>query len=448
MKNVLILGAGLVARPMVKHLLDHDIDVTVASRTKSKGDAMMARYEKGRTVAWTVDQDEELDKMVKEHDLVVSLLPFAFHPQVAEKCIAHRKPMVTTSYVKPEMQALNQQARDAGIILLNEIGVDPGIDHMSAMRIIDHIHNKGGRVEAFYSITGALVAPEGASDNPFGYKFSWSPKGVVKASKNPAKFLKEGIERTIPGKDLFKKTFYEEYPGLGTMEIYANRNSINYIDQYGIPEVSTMFRGTFRHKGWCESVDALKELGLLNEEKQNMSGMTYAGMTAGLFGGTADESLKQQVADYLGVETDATAVLAVEWLGLLRDEPMNRRRESPFDVTTDLMIERMMIAEDEREMVAMQHTFLAAYHDKKEVIKSRLLTFGTMNTETSIARTVSLPAAVAVRMILNGKITLTGVYQPVVPEIYNPVLDELEHLDIKMEEEFGLPEDENIHFNL
>ena len=200
MKKVLILGAGMVVRPIVKYLLDKGYLVTVATRTKSKADAMIDGHPNGTSMAWTVDDEETLGRLISEHDLTVSLLPYAYHLMVARKCIAHKKNMVTTSYMKPEMQALNQEAKDAGIVIILELGLDPGIDHMSAMRIIDHVHNKGGKIEEFYSITGALPAPE-ACDNPFNYKFSWSPKGVVLASKNDGRYLRHGNEIYVPPED-------------------------------------------------------------------------------------------------------------------------------------------------------------------------------------------------------------------------------------------------------
>ena len=203
MKKVLILGAGLVVRPMVKYLLAKGFKLTIATRTKSKADNMIAGHPNGTALAWTVDDEAMLDKLIAEHDLTVSLLPWTMHVTVAQKCIANKKHLVTTSYVKPEMQALDQQAKDAGILILMELGLDPGIDHMSAMRIIDHVQGKGGKVEEFYSICGALPAPE-ACDNPFNYKFSWSPKGVVLASMNDGNYLRYGKIIYVPPKDLFK----------------------------------------------------------------------------------------------------------------------------------------------------------------------------------------------------------------------------------------------------
>ena len=444
MKKVLILGAGMIVKPIVQYLLNNGMEVTVATRTKSKADAMVKDHPNGKTLAWTVDDKETLDKLIAENDLTVSLLPYAYHVMAAKVCLKHRKNMVTTSYVKPEMQALDEEAKKAGTIILNEIGVDPGIDHMSAMRIIDTVHNKDGKIEEFYSLCGALPAPEAAT-NPFKYKFSWSPKGVVMASNNDGKYLKHGKIVYTPTEDLFKDIFTVNFPEVAELHVYPNRDSFEYIDIYGIPETKTMYRGTFRYKGWCETLDAMKALKLITNNKMNFEGMTYAEFVGMLIGEPIGENIKQKVADYLKIDINSHPIKAMEWLGLFENKHMNRTEDTPFEITSDLMIEKMVLGKEERDMVIMQHTFLASYPDgKKEVIKSRMLDFGTLSTDTSIARTVALPAAVGVKMILENKINVKGVFRPVIPEIYNPVLDELEKVDIKMIDEYGLPLSENI----
>jgi saccharopine dehydrogenase-like NADP-dependent oxidoreductase len=444
MKNVLILGAGMVVKPIVQHLLNHGIKITVATRTKSKADDMISGHPNGKSIAWTVEDEATLDKLVAEHDLSVSLLPYAYHLMVAKFCIKHKKNMVTTSYVKPEMFSLDQQAKDAGIIILNELGLDPGIDHMSAMRIIDNVHNQGGKVDEFYSFCGALVAPE-VETNPFNYKFTWAPKGVVMAGNNNGKYLRKGKVHDIPTEDLFKNPIKLNFDKVGELEVYPNRDSLPYIELYGIPETNTMFRGTFRYTKWCEVIDAMKKIGLLSYDKFSMANMTYADMMAKLIGASDSSNIKIKIADFLGVNSESNPIVALDWLGLLSTNHINRNEDSPFEVVSDIMIEKMMIKGNERDMVVMQHTFVASYpNGKQEVIRSRMLDFGTLKSNTSIARTVALPAAVGVEMILEGKISAKGVHIPVIPEIYNPILDSLEKLDIRMVEEYGLPLSENI----
>jgi len=444
MKKVLILGAGMVVKPIVQYLLEKGYHVTMATRTISKADKIINGHKNGHAIAWTVDDEKTLERLVSEHDLSVSLLPYAYHVMVAKLCIKHKKNMVTTSYVQPAMKELDQAAKDAGILILNEIGLDPGIDHMSAMRIIDNVHEKNGEIEEFYSFCGALVAPE-VEKNPFNYKFSWAPKGVVMAGNNNGKYLRNGTIRTIPTEDLFKNPIKVDFPEVGELEVYPNRDSLPYVELYGIPETKTMFRGTFRYDKWCEVLDALKALKLIGYDKLNLEGLSYADFMAKMIGAENSENIKKKVAEKLNISVDSNPIKAMEWLGLFSDQKMNRQEDSPFEIVSDLMINKMMINEDERDMVVMQHTFVAKYADgKREVIKSRMLDFGTLKTDTSIARTVALPAACAVEMLLEGKIKVHGVYIPVVPEIYNPVLDQLEKMNIRMIEQYGLPLSENI----
>jgi len=444
MKKILILGAGLVANPMVQYLLGKNFKVSVASNTPDRAEAMVGNHQAGRTIFWEADDKETLDTLVAGHDLTVSLLPYRFHVMVAQHCLKHKKNLVTTSYVKPEMMALDEEAKEAGIILLNEIGLDPGIDHMSAMRIIDKIHANEGAVLEFYSICGALPAPE-AAGNPFRYKFSWSPKGVVLAGNNDAHYLHHGKEVSIPTKDLFKNPFEVDFPEIGKLDVYPNRDTLAYQMIYGIPEARTVFRGTFRYKGWCETLDVMKQLNLISCDHFDMKGMTYADMIAHQTGMKSSSGIQQQVAAYLDIPLTSYALDAIDWLGLFKAEPMGRGIDSTFEVTSDLMINKMGLGPDERDMVALQHTFLAGYSNgMKEVIRSRMLDFGTRATDTSIARTVSLPAAIGAEMILLGEITAKGVHIPVIPEIYNPVLDQLENMNIRMVEEYGLPLTENI----
>ena len=444
MKRILILGAGMVAHPIVYHLLTKNHFVTVANPDVERANQMIGGFTNGRTVYWTIDDQESLEAMVADHDITVSLLPFALHVTVAKACLKQRKSMVTTSYVSPEMLALDAAAKEAGIIILNEMGLDPGIDHMSAMRIIDKIHDRGGEVEEFYSFCGALPAPE-AADNPFKYKFSWSPKGVIMAGNNDARYLRNGQMVEVPTSDLFKNPILVEFNTIGKLEVYPNRDSASYIEIYGIPETKTMMRGTFRYEGWCESMDLIKKLGLITNQSIDMSGMTYADLLAQTAGFEHTQGLRDRIAEKFNISADSKALEALAWLGFFNAELIGRGTDTPFEVTSDLMISKMGLGLQERDMVAMEHTFLVRNSDgTKEVIRSRMLDFGSPATDTSIARTVALPAALAVEMILSGDIREKGVFRPVIPAIYNPVLNELEKLNIRMVEEFGLPLSENI----
>jgi saccharopine dehydrogenase (NADP+, L-glutamate forming) len=438
MKKVLILGAGLVSKPMVDYLFKEGFEVIIATRTKDKADKLIKGHPNGRSVAWMTEDMYTLSDMVRDTDLTVSLLPYRYHFDVAKLCLKHRKPLVTTSYVSPAMQALHDDAVRAGVIFLNEAGLDPGIDHMSAMRIIDHVTHRGGRIDEFYSLCGALPAPEYA-DNPLGYKFSWSPKGVVLASRNGATYLKHGKIVTTEPINLFKDRFTFNFPGVGELEVYPNRDSVSYVDIYGLKGISTMYRGTFRFRAWCETLDLMKEIGLIDDGDHNYTGKTYRQFVAER-AGLPGTDLRSELMNKPGLNPTDKALDALEWLGLFSDKVMGYGVTSPYEITSDLMIRMMWLGDNERDMVVMQHLFLASYPDgHREVISSRMLDFGSPATDTSIARTVALPAAMAVKMILTGRIKISGVYRPVLPDLYNPILDELALNGIRMEEEYGLP---------
>jgi saccharopine dehydrogenase (NADP+, L-glutamate forming) len=443
MKKVLILGAGLVVKPMVEYLLNNNFGLMVASPMKERADEMINGNPLGSSLDWSMDDPAMLEKLVADHDITVSLLPYKYHSDVAKVCLRHTKSLVTTSYIQPGMKDLDESAEKAGVLFLNEIGLDPGIDHMTAMRIIDHIHNKGGKVEEFYSLCGALPAPE-ASDNPLKYKFSWSPKGVILACRNSALYLKKGRKVFIEQEDLFKDRFSYNFQGLGDLEVYPNRDSISYIDIYGIPETSTIYRGTFRYKGWCEALDAMKSLKMLDDSVKNYFRMSYAEFLAER-SGLEVNNLKKNLAGKLDVALNSAVVESLDFLGFFSDEILNYQETTPFEITSDRMIKKMMLTGNERDMVVLQHIFLAAYSDgTREVIKSSMLDFGSPATNTSIARTVALPAAIAVKLILENKIEIKGVHRPVVPQIYSPVLEELKSMGIQMKEKLGLPESEMI----
>jgi saccharopine dehydrogenase-like NADP-dependent oxidoreductase len=410
---------------------------------KERADEMINGNPRGISLDWSMDDPAMLEKLVDEYDITVSLLPYKYHSDVANVCLRHGKSLVTTSYIQPGMMELDESAKKAGILFLNEIGLDPGIDHMTAMSIIDYIHNKNGKVEEFYSLCGALPAPE-AADNPMKYKFSWSPKGVILASRNSALYLKKGRRVYIEPADLFKDRFNYYFPGIGDLDVYPNRDSESYIKIYGIPETKTMYRGTFRYKGWCETLDVMKSLNMLDDSVKNYQDKSYAEFLAERSGSDTKDLVKT-LAKKLGISKQSVAFQSLDYLGFFSDEKLHYHETTPFEITSDRMIKKMLLSAGERDMVILQHIFLASYpNGQREVIKSSMLDFGSASTNTSISRTVALPAAIAVKMILENKIEIKGVHRPVIPEIYKPVLEELKTLGVEMKEEYGLPESEMI----
>ncbi|MDD5628807.1 MAG: saccharopine dehydrogenase C-terminal domain-containing protein [Elusimicrobia bacterium] len=430
MKKVLVLGAGLVSKPLVQYLLKKGFAVTVATRTVSKAEALLDGHPNGRAKAWTVEDKPGLQALVREADLAVSLLPAAYHVLVAEECVAQKKSMVTTSYVSPAMRALDAKAEAAGVLILNELGVDPGIDHMSAMKVIDGVKKEGGQVVSFRSYCGGLPAPE-ANTNPWGYKFSWSPRGVLVAGKNSARYLKDGEQVDIPAPQLFADTHMLDVPGFGELEAYPNRDSMGYIDLYGLRGARTVFRGTLRYKNWRSVLVKVANSGLLDDVERDFQGMTFKMFTAAVVTQGKPETVKADVAAKFGVPTDSNAVAWLEWLGLFGDERLPLAKGGPIDVMAARMVEKMSYAEGERDLLVMHHEFVADYpsQGRSEKITSTLLDFGIPGGDSSMARTVSLPAAMAARLVLEGKIKGQGVRIPVKPAIYEPLLKELEQME-------------------
>jgi saccharopine dehydrogenase-like NADP-dependent oxidoreductase len=434
MSKVLILGAGLVARPLVRYLLDHGFEVIVASRTVSKAINLVDNHPMGTAKELNLKDEDSLKKEVSGADLVISMVPYAFHPIVARYCIEYKINMVTTSYVSEAMTDLNDDAKNAGILILNELGLDPGIDHMEAMRIIHEVAGAGGEISNFTSYCGGLPAPE-ANTNPFGYKFSWSPLGVLLAGKNSAEYKMNGEKVSISSEDLFLNSVKVQIEGLGDFEGYPNRNSLPYIDLYGIQTTKTILRGTLRNVGWCSTLKKIVDLHLLDQEERDWTGFTYASFLRELMNNPNEQNLRRALGLYLNIDENSEIIDRLEWLGLLEDSPLSQTQASAIDIIGDRMLEKLQYQEGERDMIILQHTFEADYPNaKRDRIMSTLIDFGIPNGDSSMSRTVGLPPAIGTRLILEGEINLTGVHIPVIPEIYVPILAELKELGIEFKE--------------
>lgn len=435
MKNLLILGAGLVARPIVRYLLERtDRTVVVASRTVAKAEALVGGHPRGRALALDVSDASAVERLVKDAEIVVSLVPYTHHVAVTKIALRHRVHVVTTSYVSPAMRELDDEARKSGIAILNEIGLDPGIDHMSAMQVIHRIQASGGTVTHFSSCCGGFPAPE-ANTNPWGYKFSWSPRGVLMAGRNSASYLRDGQVVNVPGHDLFAHRFPYGVEGVGAFVIYPNRDSLPYVDYYGLAGVRNMFRGTIRYPGWCETLKAIADLGLLDlEEKSWAAGTTYASFLSS-FLPPGKGSLVERLAGRLGIAADDPIVARLEWAGLLSDRPIPETQASPLDVLSNRLLRMMPYAPGERDMILLRHEFVSSWPDRPAARTVCVLAeYGEAWGDSAMARTVSLPAAIAVRLLLTGKLEAPGVRVPVEPEIYEPVMAELGAMGIRFRE--------------
>lgn len=436
MKTVLVLGAGLVSRPLIRYFLARDgYRLVVADLTADRAKASFGEHARARAIAVDAADAASLDAAMAGADLAVSLLPPPMHPKVAEAAVRAGTDLVTTSYVSSAMRALDAAARERGVLLMNEIGLDPGIDHMSALRAIRAVRQRGGRVVGFRSVCGGLPAPENRRTNPWSYKFSWSPRGVLTAARNPARWLEGGRVVEIDRESLFSATVPFPIEGLGPFEIYPNRDSVAYVPKYELEGVSDMMRGTVRWHRWGETLGAAVRLGLLDPEPRDWPpGTPWAAATASLLPvGAGDVRLR--VAARLGLPPDHEVLDRFAWAGFFSNVPLAPGARSPLDATCARLTEKLAYAAGERDMVILEHALTIEEADgstTREV--HRLVAFGEPRGDTAMSRTVALPAAVLARMRLEGTLDdLAGVEIPVAPAVVGPVLEELEETGIRFE---------------
>ncbi|KAJ2352475.1 hypothetical protein IWW50_004430 [Coemansia erecta] len=447
-KRVLLAGSGMVSQPLVDYLVrTKDTDITVASNNLDEARHLACQFPNTQATLLDIADTAGLNNNVKGSDVVVSLVPAPLHPQLADAAIRNGKHMVTASYISNEMAELDQRAKDASVTILNEIGLDPGIDHCSAMKIIDEAKARGSVVKSFISWCGGLTAPENSS-NQLGYKFSWSPRGVMTAGLNAAKFKINTQVREIPSGSLFANRFENVplFPGFA-FEGLANRDSLQYADIYGLQldEMDTMFRGTLRFQGYSEILDALLKLGFLSLDPAsattNQSAFEFMAKTIGLEPGQlALPQIAQVLARRLDTTPTSTLVtrllLAFEEFGMIGQHQTKIDAPTALDALSKVLQSSLKFGAGERDMVCLFHEFgIEAADGSYEVQTSSLVAYGDPESgETAMARTVGVPAAIATRLLLEGKIQTRGVIRPTMSEIYQPLLERLGHMGMHFTE--------------
>lgn len=436
MQNLLIIGAGRSATVLINYILEqareNNFFVTIAD-----ADVALARQKAGnnpnsRAIWLDASKPNDRRDVISRHDVVVSLLPPQMHLEVAQDCIALGKHMVTASYVSKQVFRLGDEARQRALVFMNELGLDPGIDHMSAMQRIDKIRAKGGKITGFYSYTGGLVAPE-SDDNPWHYKFSWNPRNVVLAGQGTAQFLEEGKLRYIPYRRLFRQYRIIEIPGMGEWEVYANRDSLLYREAYGLQKAKTLFRGTIRHKGFCDAWNALVRIGLTDAtfpivDSDKLSYHDLMDAFLGIAEGTG--SVKDRIAQLIDIDPEGEIMEKLVWLGLFSKRRIKLKNATPSLILENLLLEKWALKPNDKDMVIMQHVFEYELKGRKHKLVSTLTMKGNNGMDTAMSRLVGLPLGIFVKLLMQGKISTTGVRIPTMPEVYEPIMQELEQQGI------------------
>ncbi|KAK1717870.1 Saccharopine dehydrogenase [Colletotrichum lupini] len=430
-QSVLMLGAGFVTRPTLDILSDAGIPVTVACRTLESAKKLSEGVKHATPISLDVNDDKALDAEVAKHDLVISLIPYTFHATVIKSAIRQKKHVVTTSYVSPAMMELDQAAKDAGITVMNEIGLDPGIDHLYAVKTIEEVHREGGKILSFLSYCGGLPAPE-ASDNPLGYKFSWSSRGVLLALRNAAKYYKDGQVVDVSSKDLMATAKpYFIYPGYAFVA-YPNRDSTPYKERYNIPEAQTIVRGTLRYQGFPQFIKVLVDIGFLEDAAQETlaSPIAWKDATKAVVGAasSSESDLEAAIvakAHFESPEDKQRILSGLRWIGVFSDEKITPRG-NPLDTLCATLEKKMQFEEGERDMVMLQHKFEIEHKDgSRETRTSTLAEYGEPKGYSAMAKLVGVPCGVAVQQVLNGTMAERGVLAPMNSKINDPIMKEL-----------------------
>jgi saccharopine dehydrogenase-like NADP-dependent oxidoreductase len=442
MKNILIIGAGKSSSALIKYLLDtseeENLFLTIGDISTENAHKLINNHQNATAIVLDVFDKNQREEQIQKADLVISMLPARFHLDVAKDCIAFGKHMVTASYVSDEMKALDKEAKEKGLVFMNEIGLDPGIDHMSAMQVIDRIKDAGGKMLLFESFCGGIVAPE-SDNNLWNYKFTWNPRNVVLAGQGgAAMFIQEGTYKYIPYHKLFRRSEFLEVKGNGKFEAIANRDSLKYRSVYGLDDIPTMYRGTIRKVGFSRAWNIFVQLGMTDdsytiEESENMSYRDFINLFLAY---SPSDSVELKLRSYLKIDQDD-----VMWEKLIELDIFNPTKKiglknaTPAQMLQNILEESWTLDENDKDMIVMQHLFGYELNGERFQIESSFVVLGENQTYTAMSKTVGLPVGIAAVNILKGKIKTPGVQIPISKEVYEPILKELEAHGIIFSEE-------------
>jgi saccharopine dehydrogenase-like NADP-dependent oxidoreductase len=441
MRNILIIGAGRSASSLIQYLLQksaaENLHLTIGDLSPELAQRKTNNHKNATAIAFDIFNESQRKAEIRKADIVISMLPASMHIEVAKDCITYKKHMVTASYVSDAMQALDADAKANNLIFMNEIGLDPGIDHMSAMKVIDEIRDKGGKMVLFESFCGGLVAPE-SDTNLWNYKFTWAPRNVVLAGQGgAAKFLHEGTYKYIPYHKVFRRTEFLEVEGYGKFEGYANRDSLKYRSVYGLDDVLTLYRGTIRRVGYSRAWNTFVQLGMTDDtyvidDSENISYREFVNLFLPYH---PTDSVEIKLRLQLGIEQDD-----ILWDKLLELDLFNPNKivglknATPAQILERILTDSWTLQPNDKDMIVMYHKFGYEINGEQKQIDSKMVCTGDDQMYTAMAKTVGLPVAMATLQILNGNITTPGVQLPINKEVYLPILKELEEFGIHFRE--------------
>ncbi|POR30686.1 saccharopine dehydrogenase [Flavobacterium columnare] len=437
MRNVLIIGAGRSASSLIKYLLEksesENLHLTIGDLSLELAQRKTLGHKNATPIALDIHNADQRQTEIKKADIVISMLPAHMHIEVAKDCILYKKHMVTASYISDAMQALDDQAKENGLIFMNEVGLDPGIDHMSAMKVLDEIRDQGGKIILFESFCGGLVAPE-SDNNLWNYKFTWAPRNVVLAGQGgAAKFIQEGTYKYIPYNKLFRRTEFLEIEGFGRFEGYANRDSLKYRSVYNLDDALTLYRGTIRRVGYSKAWDMFVQLGMTDDtyiidDSHNMSYREFVNLFLPYH---ASDSVEIKLRHQLKIDQDDVMWDKLVELDLFSNQKiLGIKNATPAQALEKILTDSWTLQPDDKDMIVMYHKFGYELNSERKQIDATMVCIGDDQTYTAMAKTVGLPVAMATLQILNGNITTPGVQLPIKKEVYTPILKELEEYGV------------------
>ncbi|MBC6400841.1 MAG: saccharopine dehydrogenase NADP-binding domain-containing protein [Ekhidna sp.] len=445
MQKILIIGAGRSCTSLIKYLLQHSVSenwqVTIAEKNTALADQKIQDYGNAFVICFDVFEDDSLTQTVEQHDIIISMLPAPLHIHVAKKCAELGRHFLTASYLKDDIKVLDEQFKKAGKTVIMEMGLDPGIDHMSGMKVLDTLKENGHELTGFETFTGGLLAEESVGDNPWKYKFTWNPRNVVLAGQGICKFIQEGRYKYIPYHKLFKRTEMIFIPGYGYFEGYANRDSLVYMNIYNLIGIRTLYRGTLRRPGYCSCWDVFVQLGATDDsyEMENVFKMTHRQFINSFLSYNPNDSVELKLAHYINLPIDSDTMFRIKWLGMFEDQLVGLEQGTPAQILEHILKKKWTLQKEDKDMIVMWHKFNFLDGGKLRQIESSMVALGNDHLDTAMSKTVGLPLAIATKLILQNKIRLKGIQVPTKKEIYNPVLKELTTLGFDFNERETTP---------